>query len=132
MATDHYVVESQPVDEHKRKPSPASRGGRGWGMTILILLLVAGLGAGGYFMATAKDRERPSAHQKAAGHGAGASAHTELPRLEVVKPTRGGMARTTNQPGTVHAFDFAQLYAKVSGYVKELKVDRGSRVKMGD
>ena len=44
----------------------------------------------------------------------------------------GAWSDTTNQPGTVHAFDFAQLYAKVSGYVKELKVDRGSRVKMGD
>jgi RND family efflux transporter MFP subunit len=132
MATEHYVVESQPVDEHQRKPAPTSREGRGRGMMILILLLVAGLGAGGYFITTAKDRERPSAHPKAAAHGGGASAHTELPRFEVVKPKRGGMARTTNQPGTVHAFDFAQLYAKVSGYVKELKVDRGSRVKMGD
>jgi RND family efflux transporter MFP subunit len=55
--------------------------------------------------------------------------------VEVVKPMRGGMAMTTNQPGTVHAFEYAQMYAKVSGYVKEpdgLKVDRGSRVKKGD
>ncbi len=42
------------------------------------------------------------------------------------------MARTTNQPGTVHAFDYAELYAKVSGYVEKLMVDRGSRVKEGD
>ena len=41
------------------------------------------------------------------------------------------MARTTNQPGTIRAFEFANLYAKVSGYLKELKVDRGDKVKEG-
>ncbi len=39
---------------------------------------------------------------------------------------------TTVQPGTVHAFEYAQLYAKVSGYVETLTVDRGSRVKKGE
>jgi HlyD family secretion protein len=101
-------------------------------MMLLILLVIAGLGIGGYYMATARDRDRPSAHQTAAGHAVSRSEHSGLPRVEVVKPRRGGMERTTNQPGTIHAFDFAQLYAKISGYVKELRVDRGSRVKMGD
>ena len=49
--------------------------------------------------------------------------------MQVVKPERGGMERTTNQPGTVRAFEFAELFAKVSGFVKTLNVDRGSRVK---
>src|SRR5262249_41610708 len=31
----------------------------------------------------------------------------------------------------LRAFEFAQLYAKVSGYLKDLKVDRGDRVKKG-
>jgi RND family efflux transporter MFP subunit len=39
------------------------------------------------------------------------------------------MERTTTQPGTVRAFDYAELYAKVSGFVKTLNVDRGSGVK---
>lgn len=83
-------------------------------------------------MATAsRDQTRPSQH-KPARHADGGLANHDLPRVEVVKPKRGGMARTTNQPGTVHAFDYAELYAKVSGYVKELKVDRGSRVKKDD
>ena len=81
------------------------------------------LGGGGYFIATAKDRERPSGTEQA-GHGEAAD-HSNLPRVEVVKPKRGGMERTTNQPGTIHAFDYAELYAKVSGYVKELKVRPG-------
>jgi len=49
----------------------------------------------------------------------------------VVTPTKGGMEKTTNQPGTIRAFEFANLYAKVSGYLKELKVDRGETVKEG-
>ena len=43
--------------------------------------------------------------------------------------TPGGMERITDQPGTVRAFERATLYAKVSGYLKELKVDRGDLVK---
>ena len=49
-----------------------------------------------------------------------------------MSPQHGGMERTTNQPGSIRAFEFAPLYAKVSGYVKALKVDRGSRVKKGE
>ena len=55
----------------------------------------------------------------------------QLPSVMVVKPTKGGMEKTTNQPGTIRAFEFANLYAKVSGYLKELKVDRGETVKEG-
>jgi RND family efflux transporter MFP subunit len=36
------------------------------------------------------------------------------------------------QPGTVEAFEAADLYAKVSGYLVEQTVDIGSRVKAGD
>ncbi len=42
------------------------------------------------------------------------------------------MERVTSQPGTIRAFEFAALYTKVSGFVKTLKVDRGSRVKKGE
>ena len=41
------------------------------------------------------------------------------------------MERVTSQPGTIRAFEFADLYTKVSGFVKTLNVDRGSRVKKG-
>ena len=100
MATDQFVVESDPVNPHvsQRRPSPASGGGRGRGMLLLILLLVAGVGTAGYFIATAKDRERPSAHEKGA-HGEGADAASHLPRVEVVRPKRGGMECTTDSRG---------------------------------
>ena len=53
-------------------------------------------------------------------------------KVQVIKPERGGMQRVTSQPGTIRAFEFAPLYTKVSGFVKTLNVDRGSRVKKGD
>ena len=57
---------------------------------------------------------------------------SNLVKVQVIKPVRGGMARVTSQPGTIRAFEFAALYTKVSGFVKTLKVDRGSRVKKGE
>jgi RND family efflux transporter MFP subunit len=53
-------------------------------------------------------------------------------RVAVVKPQAGGIARSSEQPGTMESFDFADLYAKVSGYVKQQKVDIGSKVSAGD
>ena len=55
-----------------------------------------------------------------------------MAKVQVIKPERGGMERVTSQPGTIRAFEFAALYTKVSGFVKTLNVDRGSRVKKGD
>jgi RND family efflux transporter MFP subunit len=68
-----------------------------------------------------------------ASHDAAETRQEAAPALsvQVVKPHRGGMARTTEMPGTIRAFEFAPLFAKVSGYLKELTVDRGDRVKKG-
>lgn len=52
--------------------------------------------------------------------------------VEVVSPHKGSLARTTILPGSVHAFEEADLYAQAYGYLKELNVDIGSRVKKGD
>ena len=60
------------------------------------------------------------------------SEKNNITKVQVVKPERGGMERVTSQPGTIRAFEFAKLYTKVSGFIKTLKVDRGSRVKKGE
>src|SRR3954468_20486094 len=52
--------------------------------------------------------------------------------VEVVTPRAGGIDRVSTQPGSVEPFEAADLYAKVSGYLIEQKVDIGSRVKAGD
>jgi RND family efflux transporter MFP subunit len=52
-------------------------------------------------------------------------------RVDVVHPERGGIRRLTIQPGTVHAFEWADLFAKASGFLKSQSVDIGSTVKQG-
>jgi HlyD family secretion protein len=52
--------------------------------------------------------------------------------VEVINPREGGIDRMCVQPGTLEAFEAATLYAKVSGYLAEQKVDIGSVVREGD
>ncbi|HQU42806.1 MAG TPA: efflux RND transporter periplasmic adaptor subunit [Pirellulales bacterium] len=52
-------------------------------------------------------------------------------KVKVVHATRGGLARTTTQPGIVHAFEYADLYAKASGYLTGQAVDIGDTVERG-
>jgi RND family efflux transporter MFP subunit len=132
MSTDQAMVESQPIDSEstKQRPRAEARGRGGWGLGLLILLVLAGVGAGGYYMfVAAGDREEPAKHGGSSGLADGGTTARIKPRVDVVKPQRGGIPRVTTQPGTVFAFDYAKLYAKVSGYVEKLTVDRGSRVK---
>ncbi|MCH7987722.1 MAG: efflux RND transporter periplasmic adaptor subunit, partial [Planctomycetes bacterium] len=56
----------------------------------------------------------------------------ELVRVRVVRPQKTTLKRTTTQPATLHAFHQAELFAKVSGYLKVLKVDIGDLVEEDD
>ena len=51
--------------------------------------------------------------------------------VDVAKAHRGRIVRLLDLPATIEAFEQADLYAKVSGYVSEVKVDLGDRVKAG-
>ncbi|MEA2980229.1 MAG: hypothetical protein QOF09_2052 [Alphaproteobacteria bacterium] len=53
------------------------------------------------------------------------------PRVEVVAATQGPSERTVTMLADVRANSTAILYAKVSGYVKRVEVDRGDRVQAG-
>src|SRR5262249_40870813 len=52
-------------------------------------------------------------------------------RVQVLKPTVGGLERTTVQPATVQSFEFVSMFAQVSGVLQNQNVDIGSRVKKG-
>ena len=62
--------------------------------------------------------------QQGVGSGQGKSV-----RVHVIRPQQGGVERTVTRPGAVRAYEFAKLFTKVSGYLKDQKVDIGSRVK---
>lgn len=53
-------------------------------------------------------------------------------RVEVVKPERRSLAQSLHLPGTLAAGERVDLFAKTSGYIGEVLVDIGSRVKKHD
>src|SRR5689334_9331207 len=105
MAADQAVVGMGRIETSvsPRGTPPSAGRGRNWGKGLLVLLVLAGLGAGGYYLfASDRERGRSTGHTGASEHGT-AAAHAEegsggsgLPRVEVVRPKRGGMEMTTN------------------------------------
>jgi membrane fusion protein, multidrug efflux system len=55
----------------------------------------------------------------------------QLPMVTVVQPVTKPALLSITLPASVEALDQATLYAKVSGYVQWIKVDKGDRVKKG-
>jgi HlyD family secretion protein len=90
------------------------------GALAVVLIL-----AGGYSLATMlsseSDDETPAT--------AIASSQGKPVVVRVVQPRLGGMDRTTTQPCSIQAFESVSRHAAVSGYVKTLNVDIGSKVK---
>ena len=87
-----------------------------------MVLAVAAVG-GGIFLWMSRDQSTDSDKGQNAVRESPASEQDESKnkaalRVNVVKPHKGGMARTTTQPGTLHAFQYADLYAKASGYLR--------------
>jgi RND family efflux transporter MFP subunit len=51
--------------------------------------------------------------------------------VETIHPIRAAIAHSFNTNGTLEAFETADLYPKVSGYLADVRVDIGDRVKAG-
>jgi RND family efflux transporter MFP subunit len=96
----------------------------------VIGLLTAGVVAGGAYYHFFGGHRRASAATTTHAVAAGTDAFA-MP-VEVAHPRKGGVEHTTRQPGSVHAFEYAHLYAKVSGYLKMQKVDIGDPVQEGE
>jgi len=54
-----------------------------------------------------------------------------VPVVSVVAPDTRGKQTVIKLPGRLEAYSQAQIYARVSGYIKEMKVDIGTPVKAG-
>lgn len=70
-------------------------------------------------------------HAAAQQSNGGAAGNRATP-VDVVKPARKTMIRDLCVPATLIPDEQADLYAKTSGYVAQVSVDIGSRVKRGD
>lgn len=91
---------------------------------ILAVVLLSG---GGYLLTRPENSTTAHADE-------GRVEESEPPaatRVEVEYPRKGLTDRTSNQPGTVEAFESVNLYAEVSGYLKTQTVDIGDRIKKG-
>jgi HlyD family secretion protein len=129
MANDEIAVRDEPKSTPPRGARPTGQPRRKlrWGWLGLVLVVLAFGGVGGLWL-TASGQQHKKDSDKEAEAG---SEKNNITKVQAIKPERGGMERVTSQPGTIRAFEFAALYTKVSGFVKTLNVDRGSRVKKG-
>jgi RND family efflux transporter MFP subunit len=120
---------TKPVHEPLVGAPPVQR--RRWRLiacgTVATAVVLAG-GSWFYHAAGTRTRADRTGHSPQLGPDTGLA---ELVPVETVRLSPGGIVRTSSQIGSVHAFQEADLFAKVSGYLKELYVDFGSRVKEG-
>ncbi len=95
---------------------------------VVVATVVAACAAGAWWV---HERSLESERAKSSSSTDASASDQNAPRVEVVRPTRGGLGKTVVQPGQVQAFNRAQLYAKVSGYLAHQVVDIGDSVKKG-
>jgi RND family efflux transporter MFP subunit len=91
------------------------------GIKVLVVVVVA-LGAGGIVA------ER---HLAASPSPVNSTKANRPPRVEVVRPRRVTVAQRLQTNATLEAFEEADLFAKVSGYLSDVRVDIGDHVKAG-
>ena len=76
----------------------------------------------GFLIAAGCDKPAPPAP---------ASAASAPPAIAIVKPEKRAIKRVVEQPGAVQAYEEADLFAKIPGYVQKVNSDIGQRVKGG-
>jgi HlyD family secretion protein len=114
------VTEATDTPRPTRKATQVK--GRRWGWVVVVVVILA---AGTVTAALYHAKGRHSSPEP----GAGATADVDAPiSVETVRLSRGGITRTCTQIGSVHPYEEADLYAKVSGYLEKLNVNYGDRV----
>jgi HlyD family secretion protein len=69
-------------------------------------------------------------HDQAGSHDS--SGPPPMPVVTIAKPERRVLARTIEQPARIEAFEQTPLFAKIAGYVKQVDVEIGAKVRKGD
>jgi HlyD family secretion protein len=102
----------------------------GLGLTAAALVLFGSYHYGHNLFRTEAD---PPRHQSGptGDNGTPAEASDDPMSVEYVLPQKGGIPRTSTQPGSVLSFESVDLYAGVPGYLKQQSVDIGDRVRKG-
>lgn len=88
---------------------------------LACVAIIAGL------LLEASGCSQPSAAQSSPGERPAATAAVD--RVTAAKPARKTLKLFTSQPGRIEAFEETPLYPKIAGYVQEVLVDIGDKVK---
>jgi len=110
------MAEDQPPQQRVGRPARLYLAGG-------AIVVVAALSVGYFHLSRS--------HTVAAAREARSNIVERGPRVEVVAATQGPSERTIKLLADVRSNATATLYAKVSGYVKTMSVDRGDRVQSG-
>ncbi len=105
-------------------PEQVSPRAKGWMLAACIVLLVV---AAVTMLLMRSHRHRVQAAERAALE----KERDEGVRVSVTRVETTKTERTLTLPGDVHGYNQATLYAKVSGYVREVRVERGDHVTQG-
>src|SRR5882757_2444975 len=89
---------------------------------IQVLVVVVGVGAAGIVA---------EQHLAASPSPVNSTKTDSPPRVEVVRPRRVTVAQHLQTNATLEAFEEADLFAKVSGYLSDVRVAIGDHVKAG-
>jgi RND family efflux transporter MFP subunit len=118
-----HTEHAEPAGVHEPgRPSPRVRHAA---LVVGVLILLLAAASVVYFRL-----HRSSVESSERGHLERQQArglYIQVTRVETTPPQR-----TVTLPGDVHGFQEATLYAKISGYVRDVRVERGQRVKRGD
>ena len=96
-----------------------------WQRWLVALAVLVAVGAAGWYAVARSKVAAQSPPSETTNPGSSIS-------VEVISPRPGGIDRLCLQPGSLEPLEAADLYAKVSGFLVEQKVDIGSHVRAGE
>jgi HlyD family secretion protein len=118
-------------EEDRYGPDSSDSSSWNW-MKIAMIVVAAGLVALAIYWWVERDRRQKSDQDRGSlGQPRGQEQNKAALRVKIVNPHKGGLTRTTTQPGTLHAFQYADLFAKASGFLRAQVVDIGDTVEKG-
>lgn len=111
-----------------KKPMPETNGeakSRHYGYWAILALLTVALIGGGWWWHSHRSRA-----EKKRADAVGKS-KIKAVKVQTIRLSEGGIVRTSTQIGSVHPYEMADLFAKVSGYLADQHVNYGDQVTKG-